>query len=121
MTNLAIPGVGSLVARRFLTGAIQAGVSLVGIVLMGYFILELVAVMKDYSASVDEPDAMMSAMKGLWPKIKQPMVVGGVGLLIYKAMWIWAMVTTVRVFKAEKAAEAAAASQPGLAPVDSSN
>jgi len=118
MVNMAVPGVGSLIARRYWTGALQAVGSLVGMVMFGFCVWEFHLALKDYAGNIDDIDALITALEGLGDKITQPLILGGVGILIFKVMWIWAMVTTARVFKAEKEAEAQAIQPP---PVDSSN
>ena len=48
---------------------------------------------------------MAEAMKAIFGKIKEPLIVGGVGVLILKVTWIWAQFTTAAVFKNEKATD----------------
>ena len=123
MANMTVPGVGSLIAKCYWAGAIQAGVSLIGIALFGYCIMAFYDALQVYAASMDEPENMMETLKGLGGKMTEPLIIGGVGVLIFKVMWIWAQVTTAAVFKAEKQAEAAEATTAtqALPPIDSSN
>jgi hypothetical protein len=128
MANMTVPGVGSLIVKRYWAGAIQVVVSLVGMVMFGYCFLMFYDALQVYAASMDEPENMAEMLKGLGGKMMQPLIIGGVGVLIFKVMWIWAQVTTARVFKAEKeaeakmdAAKAAAATQAVPPAVDSSN
>jgi hypothetical protein len=106
MANMTVPGVGSLIVKRYWAGAIQSGVSLIGIAMFGYCFMAFYDALQVYAASMDEPENMAEILKGLGAKMTQPLIIGGVGLLIFKVMWIWAQVTTARVFKAEKEAEA---------------
>lgn len=105
MANMAVPGVGSMIAKRYMAGAIQAIGSVIAFVMVGYCFSEFYASMKDYSKSLDDPDQMAKAMKAIFDKIKGPLIVGGVGVLILKVTWIWAQFTTAAVFKKEKAAD----------------
>ena len=105
MANMTVPGVGSMIAKRYMAGAIQAMGSVIAFVMLGYCFSEFYAAMKDYSESLDDPDEMAAAMKSIFSKIKGPLIVGGVGLLILKVTWIWAQFTTAAVFKNEKAAD----------------
>lgn len=105
MANMTVPGVGSMIAKRYVAGAIQAIGSVIAFVMVGYCFSEFYASMKDYSESLDDPDQMAEAMKAIFDKIKGPLIVGGVGVLILKVTWIWAQFTTAAVFKKEKAAD----------------
>ena len=105
MTNMTVPGMGSMIAKRYVAGAIQAIGSVIALVMVGYCFSEFYAAMKDYSESLDDPDEMAAAMKSIFSKIKGPLIVGGVGVLILKVTWIWAQFTTAAVFKNEKAAD----------------
>jgi len=105
MTNMTVPGMGSIIAKRYVAGAIQAIGSVIAFVMVGYCFSEFYAAMKDYSESLDDPDEMAAAMKSIFSKIKGPLIVGGVGVLILKVTWIWAQFTTAAVFKNEKAAD----------------
>ena len=105
MANMTVPGVGSMIAKRYVAGAIQAIGSVIAFVMVGYCFSEFYAAMKDYSESLDDPDEMAAAMKSIFSKIKGPLIVGGVGVLILKVTWIWAQFTTAAVFKNQKAAD----------------
>lgn len=125
MANMTIPGVGSMIAKRYGAGAIQAVGSLIGFALFGYCIMEFYDAMKGYSESMEgEPEDIVAVLKGISGKIKEPLIYGAVGVLILKITWIWAQVTTAQVFKTEKKAEAAeevADTQAVPPPLDSSN
>ena len=105
MANMMVPGVGSMIAKRYVAGAIQAVGSVIAFIMVGYCFSEFYAAMKDYSESLDDPDEMAAAMKSIFSKIKGPLIVGGVGVLILKVTWIWAQFTTAAVFKREKAVD----------------
>ena len=108
MANMAIPGVGSMIAKRYGSGAVQMIGSLIGFALLGYCFMEFYGAMKGYSDSMEgEPEDMVAALKGISGQIMGPLIYGAVGVLTLKVTWIWAQVTTAQVFKAEKKAEAA--------------
>ena len=125
MANMAIPGVGSMIAKRYGSGAVQMIGSLIGFALLGYCIMEFYGAMKDYADSMEgEPEDMVAALKGISGQIIRPLIYGAVGVIILKVSWIWAQVTTAQVFKAEKKAEAEEEAMPTQAVpphLDSSN
>ena len=125
MANMAIPGVGSMIAKRYGSGAVQMIGSLIGFALFGYCIMEFYDAMKGYADSMEgEPEDMVAALKGISGQIMGPLIYGAAGVIILKVTWIWAQVTTAQVFKAEKKAEAeeeAMATQAVPPPLDSSN
>ena len=122
MANMVIPGVGSVIARRFVQGAAQTILSLIGCTLFIYLIIEFIPCWRNYIDRLDSSSetALEAFKKLLW----SPLIYGAVGALILKITWIWAQVTTAQVFKTEKkavAAEEAAATQAVPPPLDSSN
>ena len=125
MANMTLPGVGTLICKRWVSGAIQTVGSIIGFTLLGYCIYEFYHALQNYSASMDgEVDDISAALKHLSNGMMEPLVTGAVGVIILKVMWIWAQVTTAQVFKAEKAEEAqetAAESVEVPPPLDSSN
>jgi hypothetical protein len=125
MANMTVPGVGTLICKRWVTGAIQTVGSIIGFALLGYCIYEFYHALQNYSASMDgEVDDISAALKHLSSGMMEPLVTGAVGVIILKVMWIWAQVTTAQVFKTEKAEEAqeaAAGSVEVPPPLDSSN
>ena len=125
MANMAIPGVGSMIAKRYGSGAVQMIGSLIGFALFGYCIMEFYDAMKGYADSMEgEPEDMVAALKGISGQLMGPLIYGAVGVIILKVTWIWAQVTTAQVFKAEKAAEAQEAAAESVEvppPLDSSN
>jgi len=124
MANMTVPGVGTLICKRWISGTIQAVGSVIGIALLIHLGIELYHAVQVYSAGLDEPEAMAETFKGIKGKMTQPFIIGCVGGVIFKVMWIWAQVTTAQMFKAEKAKEAqetAAESVEVPPPLDSSN
>ncbi|MBC8326819.1 MAG: hypothetical protein H8E27_14460 [Verrucomicrobia subdivision 3 bacterium] len=125
MANMTVPGVGTLICKRWVSGMLQLVGSIIGFALLGYCIYEFYHALKNYSASMNgEVDDISAALKHLSSGMMGPLVTGAVGVIILKAAWIWAQVTTAQVFKAEKAAEAqeaAVESNEVPPPLDSSN
>ena len=125
MANMTIPGVGSMIAKRYVVGAVQTVGSLIGFALFGYCIMEFYDAMKGYADSTEgEPEDMVAALKGISGKIKEPLIYGAIGVVALKITWVWAQITTAQVFKAEKKAKAAervAETQAAPPLLDSSN
>ena len=123
MANMMVPGVGSMIAKRYGNGAIQALGSLIAFGMVGYCISEFYTELKNYADSIDgDPDEMTAAMKALGNRILgPPIIVGGVGVIILKVTWIWAQFTTAAVFKKEKQTEDQDSARPAVPPQDSSN
>jgi hypothetical protein len=123
MANMTIPGVGSMIAKRYGAGAIQALGSLIAFGMVGYCISEFYTELKNYADSIDgDPDEMTAAMKALGERILgPPIIIGGIGIIILKVTWIWAQFTTAAVFKKEKKAEAQDSARPTVSSLDLSN
>ena len=124
MANMTVPGVGTLICKRWISGAIQTVGSVIGTALLIHLGIELYHAVQVYAAGLDEPAAMDETFKGIKGRMTQPFIIGCVGGVIFKVMWIWAQVTTAQVFKAEKAAEAQEAAAESVevpTPLDSSN
>ena len=116
MANMMVPGVGSMIAKRYGAGAIQALGSLIAFGMVGYCISEFYTELKNYADSIDgDPDEMTAAMKALGDRILgPPIIVGGIGVIILKVTWIWAQFTTAAVFKKEKQAEDQDSARPAV-------
>jgi len=116
MANMMVPGVGSMIAKRYGAGAIQALGSLIAFGMVGYCISEFYTELKNYADSLDgDPDEMTTAMKALGEQILgPPIIVGGIGVIILKVTWIWAQFTTAAVFKKEKEVEAQVSARPAV-------
>jgi hypothetical protein len=124
MANMTVPGVGTLICKRWISGTIQTVGSVIGIALLIHLGIELYHAVQVYAAGLDEPETMGETFKGIKGKMTQPFIIGCVGGVIFKVMWIWAQVSTAQVFKADKAAEtqeATAESGEVPPPLDSSN
>tara|TARA_B100000959_G_C14665577_1_gene494243 strand:+ start:256 stop:651 length:396 start_codon:yes stop_codon:yes gene_type:complete len=125
MSNMIIPGAGSMIAKRYGSGAVQVIGSLIGFGLLGYFAFELVRAGQNYGNSFEgELDNFQETLKNIVNGMVGPFICGAIGLVILKITFIWAQVTTAQVFKAQKKAEAAeeAAAAQAVPPLlDSSN
>ena len=107
MANMTLPGVGTLICKRWVSGAIQTVGSIIGFTLLGYCIYEFYHALQNYSDQHGwGGGGYFGSVKALKQGMMEPLVTGAVGVIILKVMWIWAQVTTAQVFKAEKAAEA---------------
>ena len=106
LANMTVPGLGSLIAKRYWAGAIQTIGSVIGIALLIHFGIELYHAVQVYATGLDEPETMGDTFKGIIGEMKQPFIIGCVGVVIFHVTLIWAQVTTAQVFKAEKKAEA---------------
>ena len=121
MANMTVPGVGTLICKRWISGTIQTVGSVIGIALLIHLGIELYHAVQVYAAGLDEPVTMGETFKGIRGQMMRPFIIGCVGLVIFKVMWIWAQVTTTQVFKAEKAAESQESVVEVPPPLDSSN
>ena len=121
MANMTVPGVGTLICKRWISGTIQTVGSVIGIALLIHLGIELYHAVQVYAAGLDEPVTMSETFKGIRGQMMRPFIIGCVGLVIFKVMWIWAQVTTTQVFKAEKAAESQESVVEVPPPLDSSN
>ena len=53
MANMTLPGVGTLICKRWVSGAIQTVGSIIGFTLLGYCIYEFYHALQNYSTSMD--------------------------------------------------------------------
>ena len=93
MNQFATPGLGSLLARRFVAGAGQLGIFLVG---FGLFVAWFVDEMRQYY------DLMFTDNE---PHIRNWLVFAGVGLCALG--WLWALVTSLSLLREAKRNERA--------------
>ena len=88
MNQFATPGLGSLMARRFVAGAGQLGIFLAGCVL---FIGAFVDEMRQYYSLMFTDDP---------PRLRYGLALAGVGLCVLA--WLWALVTSVSLMREAK-------------------
>ena len=93
INQLATPGLGSLMARRYFAGTVQLLVALIGFLLfVGWFIQMM---MRSYRLASDLP-----------PQPDPYPWMGKAGVLIFAASWLLAWPTTISVLRAARKAEA---------------
>jgi len=103
-TNLAVPGVGSLRARRF-AGCFQAPLGVAGLVLTFTFGLRFIAWFFANRERFDNPEEdPVATLVELWRVVRWPLL--GIGL--FALAWLWALVTSLNLLQqARKEAQAA--------------
>ncbi len=94
MNQFATPGLGSLMARRFVAGAGQLGIFLAGFVLV---VVWFVDEMRQYYGLMFSDDQ---------PHLRYELVFAGIALCVLG--WLWALVTSLSVMRAAKQDERAA-------------
>ena len=109
--NLVLPGVGSFFARRLRTAIVQSVLSLIGFAMLIPAFVKFYGFVQTYTEGLQDGDidAVLNnseMFKGMWERLKVPIIVGIVGFVILKISWLWAQVTTAGAFKAAKQAEA---------------
>jgi hypothetical protein len=101
INQLATPGLGSLMARRYVAGAVQLFLAVIGFCLfVGWFVQMMV---KTYRLATDLP-----AQPDPYPWM------GKMGVLIFVASWLLAWPTTISVWRAARKAES---ENPPLRPI----
>jgi hypothetical protein len=99
VNQLATPGLGSLMAGRWIAGLGQLALAVSGFVLV---VVWFFAVMIQYYGQVTGDTV---ARPVGW--------IGEIGAILFGAAWLWALVTSISLLRQAKAAEAAA---PGRIP-----
>lgn len=91
INQLATPGLGSLMAGRWIVGLGQLLLAVAGFVMVvGYFVLHLTNV---YNKLVNDAEPKPVG----W--------LGEAGALIFGVAWLWALVTSIQLLRSAKAAE----------------
>ena len=95
INQLATPGLGSLMARRFFSGAGQLLLALAGCALIALWMFQFF-----YRLTLREMDqpAPQNPDDRLWTW----------GLILFGASWFWSLATSIGLFRQAKAAERAA-------------
>ena len=93
MNQFATPGLGSLLARRFVAGAGQLGIFLAGFIL---FAAAFVDEMRQYYNLMFSDDQ---------PHLRYGLIFAGVGLCVLG--WLWALVTSLSLMREAKRNERA--------------
>ena len=99
VNQFATPGLGSLMAHRFIAGTVQLTLSIVG---FGFFIGWFVQVCRaTYRLVADQP-----------PEPARYPWMGKAGLVIFAAAWFWAWITSLSVLRQARKNQAADLSTP---------
>ena len=98
VNQLATPGLGSVLAGRYLSGSGQLLLALAGFTL---FILWFVAVMKQFYGQI-QGDV----------EVKPVGWIGLTGLAVFAAAWLWALVTSLSIMREVKRNNAAIFTEP---------
>jgi hypothetical protein len=98
LNQLATPGLGSLMAGRYVAGAGQLLLALAGFALvLGWFAMKCVAI---YQVVAGDSEPKPYGWLGKW------------GAIIFMAAWLWSLVTSVSLLKAAKRLDEVAAKNP---------
>ena len=94
INQLATPGLGSLMAGRYIAGSGQLLLALAGFALVtGWFVMNLISL---YAQIEGDPQPKSYAWLGQW------------GALIFAAAWVWSLGTSLSLLRQARALEAAA-------------
>lgn len=94
VNQFATPGLGSLMAGRYIAGGGQLLLALAGFVLVtGWFVMNLINL---YAQIEDGPPPKPYAWLGQW------------GALVFAAAWLWSLVTSLGLLRQARMLEAAA-------------
>jgi len=85
MNQLATPGLGSVVAGRYLSGAGQLALAIAGFVL---FVLWFIAVMRQFYGQIE---GNVEAKPVGW--------LGLTGLGFFAAAWVWSLITSISLLR----------------------
>lgn len=86
INQLATPGLGSWMARRKVAGAGQLALALAGCFLVAYWTCRLA-----YDVTMEEIDQLGAQKPENWVMI--------VGLVLFGASWVWALVTSLGLWR----------------------
>ena len=100
-TNLALPGFGSLMARRFV-GYCQAALCVLGVVLTFTFgIRFMVWYFTNWARITDEQADPFAALEEMWINVRWALL----GLALFAFSWLWALATSLGLLRQAKAVE----------------
>lgn len=93
INQLATPGLGSLMAGRWVAGLGQLLLAVAGFAMViGWFALTLANV---YNQAINDAEPQPAG----W--------LGGVGALVFGVAWLWALVTSLQILRSARSAESA--------------
>ena len=93
--NLLLPGLGSLLVRKYAAGIMQSLISMVAAVLLIGATVDLYVYLQGITNMEHRENVPLS------PLVK-PLILMVSGIVLFKISWIWAQVTTARHMKATK-------------------
>ena len=106
--NVALPGLGSIMARRP-SGYVQAALSLVGMVLTLYFGTHFIVWYLRNWDRLQSPDAdPISTLAEVWGAVKWALL----GMALFLFSWLWALGTSVRTLSSSRRTTAPGAPSP---------
>lgn len=99
-TNLACPGVGTVLAGKRIEGAIQIGLTVAGFILTVFYGGRFVVwYFMNYSRLYSDPSAdPIAVFAEVWNGVRLPLA--GIGLFAFT--WLWALWTSWRVLSASR-------------------
>lgn len=108
--NLAVPGSGSVLARRRISGTLQATLAVIGMILSVVFTVRFFAWYAANRLRLEEGalDDPLMPLREMWMAVRWAVV--GIGL--FGTAWFWGLLTSLRVLRRAKKAEVAAKPAP---------
>lgn len=103
VNQLATPGLGSLMAGRYVSGAGQLLLAITG---FGLFILWFVAVMRQFYGQI-QGDV----------EVKPVGWIGLTGLAVFAAAWLWALATSISLLREARRNQASLVAEPQPPPL----
>lgn len=85
----ATPGLGSILARRFVAGTLQVTIAVAGFLLLMWWFIQKMRLMYGQIYGTDLP-LDLGDTAGKW------------GLGLFVAAWIWSLITSIQLFRAVK-------------------
>ena len=96
LNQLALPGMGTIMARRKSSGYLQAGLSLIGFAIFTGFVLWfLVGLIRTVSDIYGDLDAY-------WRDVRSRAWIAWVGLVVCGVAWFWSLASSVQILRAAR-------------------
>ena len=96
--NLVLPGLGSLLIRKFACGLMQ---TLISSVATGFLVWALISIYGQMRGVIST-DSLEDVS---WGQLTAPLVALVIGIILFKVSWIWAQFTTARHLRAGRAGD----------------
>ncbi|MBT4223312.1 MAG: hypothetical protein HOD72_02485 [Opitutae bacterium] len=93
--NLLLPGLGSLLVRKYAAGIMQSLISMVAATLLIGATIDLYAYLQELTKMEHLENVPMSPLE-------KPLILMVSGIVLFKISWIWAQVTTAGHMKATR-------------------